>query len=119
MKKIGIVRIIAIASLIIVCSSVIAAYWIYSPVMEVSLSNYGLSIAHTKDGLSCHISGQLTDPSDLPISGATIYIYLTSQDGTVIQLLGSTVTDSGGNYYFDWLASADATYWFKAGYQVG
>lgn len=107
---------VIIASLVI--TTAIAAYWVYSNVVTVSVSDYTLTLAETHNGLAFHLTGNLKDPSNANLVGAQVVIYQTDASGNVLGTLGTTTTDASGNYALDWQAPSIGTYSFKSGYQV-
>jgi hypothetical protein len=62
-----------------------------------------------------------TEPE--PVSDATIHFYLTYENGTIIEEIGTAITDENGVATFVWTVPAPESpatvdYYFKAGYQV-
>jgi hypothetical protein len=125
------IRLMALATLAFLSFAALtfAAYWIYSNIVHVPYTPAQYTL--TLDGqqindtaieltatLTCLHFGA-TEPE--LVSGATIHFYLTQQDGTIIEEIGTAITDEKGVATFVWTVPAPespADYYFKAGYQV-
>jgi len=119
MKKV-VVKVTLIYLALLLTGTAIAAYWIYSNVVEVTVSDYTLSLSYTTNGREVVLNATLKEPNGNPVSDATIYFYNCSDiNGSNPHQLGTNTTDSNGIAIFKWLAPKDGTYYFYAAYQVG
>jgi hypothetical protein len=126
-------RLIALATIAFIAfaSVAIAAYWIYSTVVRVPYTP--LQYTLTLDGkqindTAIELTATLTclhfgEAEAVPVSGATIHFYLTYENGTIIEEIGTAITDETGVATFVWTvpfpeSPATVDYHFKAGYQV-
>ena len=119
MKKL-VVKIALIYLTLLLAGTVIAAYWIYSNVIQVPVSDYTLSLNATTNGREVILNAMLEDPDGNPVSDATIYFYnCTDINGSNPYQIGTNTTDTSGVAIFKWLAPKNGTYYFYAAYQVG
>jgi hypothetical protein len=121
-----------LALTLILCVGVaFAAYWIYSTVVHVAYipPQYTLTLDGLQiDDSTIDLAAKLTvlhfgAPEAVPVSGATIHFYLTYENGTIIQEIGTKTTDDKGVAIFDWTvpspeSPATIDYYFTAGYEV-
>jgi hypothetical protein len=125
-------KIAILALALVLCVAVaFAAYWIYSTVVHVpytppqytltlegeQTSDYNITLTATLTVL--HFGA--AEPE--PVSDATIHFYLTYENGTIIEEIGTAITDENGVATFVWTvpapeSSATVDYYFMAGYQV-
>jgi len=114
------VKVALIYLALLLAGTAVAAYWIYSNVVEVTVSDYTLNLAYTTNGREVTLTATLKDPNGNPVSGATIYFYNCSDTNrSDPHQLGTSTTDNNGIATFKWLAPKDGTYYFYAAYQVG
>ena len=119
MKKL-VVKIALIYLALLLAGTAIAAYWIYSNVIQVTVSDYTLSLNATINGREVILNATLKDPNGSPVSGVTIYFYNCSDTNrSDPHQLGTSLTDNNGIATFKWLAPKNGTYYFYAAYQVG
>jgi len=127
-KKTAILALVLI-SLVAVC---FAAYWIYSNIVPVTYMppQYTLTLAGEQtDDYEITLTATLTvlhfnATETVPVSGATIYFYLTDAEGTIIgEEIGTSVTDEEGEAVYVWAvpfpqSQEPIDYYFIAGYEV-
>jgi protocatechuate 3,4-dioxygenase beta subunit len=99
-------------------SAAYAGYWIYSNVVSVSVSNYTLTLAESHNGYAVNLHGRLTDPGGAGVPSASIEIYQTDADGSIVTSIGSVTTNATGYFSMDRTMDTDGTYYFKGGYFV-
>jgi hypothetical protein len=107
----------------------IAGYWIYSNIVSVvykppvvtltleanQISDYEINLTAV---LTVKHFGGLTSE---PVANAEIHFYRTYENGTIIEELGTGLTNTDGVATLVWKvpdAEANVTYYFKAGYFV-
>jgi hypothetical protein len=113
-------RLIALATIAFLAftSSAIAAYWIYSNVVTVTVG-YNLVLTYTVNDGSVTLTANLTKLDGSPKPGATIYFYnCTDALGSGRNLLGTGTTGNDGIATYTYTFPANGTYYFQAGYQV-
>jgi diacylglycerol kinase family enzyme len=126
-------RLIALATIALIAFTTVAfaAYWIYSTTVQVkytptqyTLTLDGQQINDTTIELNATLTVLHFNATQVqPVSDATIHFYLTKQDETIIQDIGTAKTDNDGVAIFDWTVPAPTSnatiyYYFKAGYEV-
>ena len=119
MKKF-LVKVALIYLALLLAGSAIAAYWIYSSVIQVTVSDYTLTLNYATDGRLITLNATLKDPNGDPVPNALIYFYNCSDiNGSNPYQIGTNTTNANGVAIFKWLAPEDGTYYFYAAYQVG
>jgi hypothetical protein len=123
-KKIAILAL----ALVLFVAVAFAAYWIYSNIVHVpytpaqyTLTLDGKQINDTAIELTATLTVLhfgATEPE--PVSDATIHFYLTYENGTIIEEIGTAITDENGVATFVWTAptpesSATVDYYLRAG----
>ncbi|HDN05541.1 MAG TPA: hypothetical protein ENF90_00925 [Candidatus Bathyarchaeota archaeon] len=90
---------------LLLVGTAIAAYWIYSSVIQVTVSDYTLTLSATTDGRLITLNATLKDPNGDPVNGTIIYFYnCTDINGSGRTQIGTNVTDLNGVAIFKWLA---------------
>ena len=118
MKKF-LVKVALIYLALLLAGTAIAAYWIYSNVVTVTVNDYTLILDVTTDGREVTLTATLKDPSGNPVNGTTIYFYnCTDLNGSNRTQIGTNVTNPNGVAIFKWLAPKNGTYYFQAGCEV-
>jgi len=112
--------IIATLLTILMATTTYAAYYIYSSIVTVTVTEYSLSLSVTPTSIVKYHNVTFTAKLEGPeISGKTIVFYRTDSAGNIVETLGSNTTDDSGIAIFTWNMTYSAgAYNFKAGYEV-
>jgi hypothetical protein len=117
--KISLKQLIVLVAVSSLLSGVVtAAYWIYSSVQTVAVTDYVVTLNVAKNGLELTFTGALTY-NGAGVSGKTVVIYQTDSNGNNgVQVATATSQPTSGSYSATYQVQTIGTYYFKAGCQV-
>ena len=121
LRKVKLLTIIFLVALLTV-GVVYAAYWLYSSVVTMTITNYTLDLQVTNDGLEVTFTATLKDPNGQAVSGETVEFWNctdpSNPSGTLNYKFGEAVTDDSGVATLTVTVPKEGTYNFVARVQV-